>query len=346
MIKLTVKNRDKGTKQEYKLTQNAVLIGRQPNCDVILESAAVSRRHAKITVQKNLVEIEDLGSGNGTIVNKNLIRAREKISVKNGDIIRIEEFEIEFEQGAPPADTPEKDAMAGRFEETTDPDIIEIKMIKKVLSAMDQDKLPCLVVLSEPFQDKKVYFENSMDELVIGREPTCHLQLDTDAISRRHAVISIKWGGLVIIDLDSKNGTFVNGQKIKERSIRNNDEIVFGTVKAVFKNPQEFNIEELSRDISEQKKKRFEDTDSLEKGLFEEKEVTKPSRKKGKKLSEKEENELNQLAAKETPKPVQKPAPQAQKPLNSRFTPGEIILLGFGTLVILIVLVVMVRLLF
>lgn len=64
---------------------------------------------------------------------------------------------------------------------------------------------------------------------VIGRGEECHLRPKSDAISRRHCVIYVKGGELVVRDLGSKNGTLVNGDRIAEdRVLKAGDTIQFG----------------------------------------------------------------------------------------------------------------------
>lgn len=54
-------------------------------------------------------------------------------------------------------------------------------------------------------------------EQIIGRDPACAVWLDAPGVSRRHARIAVERGGDVvrIEDLDSKNGTFVNGSSVR-----------------------------------------------------------------------------------------------------------------------------------
>ena len=61
---------------------------------------------------------------------------------------------------------------------------------------------------------------------VIGREPAAHIRLDLAAVSRRHAAINIHGEEAVVQDLGSRNGTFVNGEKLEAaRPLRSGDEI-------------------------------------------------------------------------------------------------------------------------
>lgn len=62
--------------------------------------------------------------------------------------------------------------------------------------------------------------------LVIGRLPQCDIQIDNLAVSGQHAVISKKRNKLVIKDLDSTNGTYINGQRVIEEQVLGNTDIV------------------------------------------------------------------------------------------------------------------------
>lgn len=48
----------------------------------------------------------------------------------------------------------------------------------------------------------------------IGRDPACALPLDDDLVSRHHARVSPRNGSVVVEDLESTNGTFVNGMTL------------------------------------------------------------------------------------------------------------------------------------
>lgn len=59
----------------------------------------------------------------------------------------------------------------------------------------------------------------------IGRTPGCDLVIDDPLVSRRHAVIEQADGALRIDDLDSHNGTFVNGKRVRHCVLAHGDEL-------------------------------------------------------------------------------------------------------------------------
>lgn len=60
-------------RQKYRLGEGMIILGRHPDCEIIIEAGAVSRKHAQIARAGNEYLISDLGSRNGTIVNRTLI---------------------------------------------------------------------------------------------------------------------------------------------------------------------------------------------------------------------------------------------------------------------------------
>lgn len=66
-------------------------------------------------------------------------------------------------------------------------------------------------------------------QLLVGRSAMCRLVLDDPLVSRQHAEFRIVDGGLVVYDLKSVNGVFVNGQRIEHSAaLRPGDRVVIG----------------------------------------------------------------------------------------------------------------------
>src|SRR5271154_1738975 len=80
------------------------IMGRNPDCGVVIPVTSVSREHAQILRIQGKYFIEDKQSRNGTFVNNQAINAR--TALKNNDRIRICDFIAAFVDQAPP---PEED---------------------------------------------------------------------------------------------------------------------------------------------------------------------------------------------------------------------------------------------
>jgi hypothetical protein len=66
-------------------------------------------------------------------------------------------------------------------------------------------------------------------QVVIGRSSELDMVLVEDMVSRKHAKITVSSGKITIEDLGSTNGTFVNGEKIKQARLKEGDRILIGT---------------------------------------------------------------------------------------------------------------------
>ena len=58
-----------GQSEDLPLAEGRTVLGRHPDCDVVLEAASVSRQHAQIIHEEGKFYVEDLHSRNGTFVN-------------------------------------------------------------------------------------------------------------------------------------------------------------------------------------------------------------------------------------------------------------------------------------
>jgi DNA-binding NtrC family response regulator len=73
-------------------------------------------------------------------------------------------------------------------------------------------------------------------ELVVGRSPAAGLQIEDASVSRLHARFRFEGGGAGIADLESHNGTRVNGERVAgERQLKHGDVIALGNVTLVYR---------------------------------------------------------------------------------------------------------------
>ena len=66
------------------------------------------------------------------------------------------------------------------------------------------------------------------ERIVVGRGPGVDLAFEDDEMSANHAVFEHSRGGLCITDLDSTNGTRVNGERVTTRALAHGDRIEIG----------------------------------------------------------------------------------------------------------------------
>jgi len=82
----------------YVLEGSAVTAGRSPDSDIFLDDVTVSRRHASFLPSGATYEVRDVGSLNGTYLNRERIDAA---PLANGDEVQIGKFRLVFLSGNP-----------------------------------------------------------------------------------------------------------------------------------------------------------------------------------------------------------------------------------------------------
>lgn len=70
--------------------------------------------------------------------------------------------------------------------------------------------------------------------MVLGRDVGCDICLDDSLVSEEHAAISRNGKEYVLEDLNSRNGTSVNGERINRRKLKNGETIAIGNFSLKF----------------------------------------------------------------------------------------------------------------
>jgi predicted component of type VI protein secretion system len=85
------------------------------------------------------------------------------------------------------------------------------------------------LVWKQPDQSERALIWDT-NTISIGRSPENDLSLEDDEVSRRHAVLARGKGGYQVMDFRTSNGTFVNGERVKqERAIQPGDVVRVGS---------------------------------------------------------------------------------------------------------------------
>lgn len=87
---LLIINRGGSQSSRILIDSDVTSVGRHPESDVFLDDITVSRHHAKFIREGGALYLEDLGSLNGTYVNKQVVE--ERIQLRQGDEIQIGKY--------------------------------------------------------------------------------------------------------------------------------------------------------------------------------------------------------------------------------------------------------------
>jgi hypothetical protein len=82
----------------FTLETGITRVGRHPENDIFLDDVTVSRRHAEFVLQDQVATVRDVGSTNGTFVNRERI---EEMRLSSGDEVQIGKFRLVFMMAAP-----------------------------------------------------------------------------------------------------------------------------------------------------------------------------------------------------------------------------------------------------
>jgi pSer/pThr/pTyr-binding forkhead associated (FHA) protein len=182
-------------------SQPEIRVGYDRSNDVRIPYEGVSRHHAKIAFDGKDYWIEDVGSANGTYLNAARLSQRERL--KHLDVVTLgRRADLIFVRRS--ADVPRKTKLgilAARLE------------IQDGLDAGTLREIP-------------------RGSVTIGRTAGNNIVADSQLVSKVHARIERSGVELVLTDLQSANGTFVNGEKIDSRALKNGDEISIGRARS------------------------------------------------------------------------------------------------------------------
>ncbi len=199
---IVVEDRHGTPVREVSLDAGERIVGRYRECDIILPSENVSRRHARLLVEGGRLFVEDLNSANGVFVNGE--RIRERTALGDGVVVRLGDFTLRV-RGA--------GGMEG-------PSAAHVRLIGRNLSVTDQ------------------VFEVDRATLLVGRGRDAGIILPDPSVSRVHARLLTQPDGHVLVeDMGSANGTFVNNQRVRIWQLAEGDLLRFGNVEFLVEIP-------------------------------------------------------------------------------------------------------------
>ncbi|MFU8804826.1 MAG: diguanylate cyclase [Bradymonadaceae bacterium] len=119
-----------------------------------------------------------------------------------------------------------------------------VTVISQLPNKASNSKEACLVVINGVDLGKK--YSLAQASTVIGRSSKVDIQIDEESISRSHAVIDNYQDEILVRDLESTNGTFVNDVPVREKRLLDGDQVKIG--RTIFKFLSGSNIEAAYHD--------------------------------------------------------------------------------------------------
>ncbi|VUD66291.1 ABC transporter ATP-binding/permease protein [Thalassocella blandensis] len=204
MLQIRRKNSDKGP---LWLVEQKYTVGNDAKCDIKVTGLTGSE-HAHLLVEGDTVVVLNLRKDANIRVNGQVIADRQ--DVKAGDTLFF----------------------AGEEYELIDPKST-IKSSEALVPVQPQGW--SLKALNTGLADKQFPITGSH---VLGRSKECDICLGVVHLSRQHAKITVTEHGLQVQDLNSSNGTYVNGKKVEAALVHPGDELSFDTLRFRVFGPQ------------------------------------------------------------------------------------------------------------
>lgn len=186
-------------------------IGKSKANDIVLPFPSVSRFHAVIAKKKRDWVVTDTFSKNGISVNGN--KVEKSAVIEDGDLIEIGGVPLQFQCA---------EALSRETKENI-----------RQQAGNKNGKIVAYAVLVDVKSHKPIYLKRK--DVLIGRGDDCDIQIMSDAVSAKHARIHQTSKGFALSDLDSHNGTKLNGRYLTQpQLIFDEDTITFGDRVFVF----------------------------------------------------------------------------------------------------------------
>ena len=221
IAKVTWEDPASNDKREFVLMEGATAsVGRASTNDICIPERHVSRQHAVIAFRDGIFMISDLGSANGTFVNDQ--RLTNPFPLAHGDIIRLYVPTLIFS-----AIVTEEDESKARETGTL------------IAAAVGQGTAH-LLVTAGPQEGTDIPL--SQTTMTVGRLTTdskWDIALQDRAISRPHCKFEFTTEGWTVVDLNSANGTQVNGAALTStpHMLKDGDVLAMGETTLLFRLP-------------------------------------------------------------------------------------------------------------
>jgi hypothetical protein len=101
-----------------------------------------------------------------------------------------------------------------------------IALTKNILDKVNLKQRPAYILVADEVPTLKIKLEKMTN--LVGRDDHCDVIIDNSQVSRKHCLLEVWEDNVKVKDLDSSNGTFVNGVPVKDGFLRSGDQLRLG----------------------------------------------------------------------------------------------------------------------
>jgi pSer/pThr/pTyr-binding forkhead associated (FHA) protein len=186
------------------LVEPKLTLGSAADNDLVLAGQGVAPKHAEILIEHECLTLRSLSKTCTVRVNgKDL---EQDITLKARDVLSLGSVELEI----------------------IDPKYGKKSAESAAVAKTPEVKSPWSLKSNHSALQNRVF--NLGTNTIVGRSNECDITLAAAHLSRRHAQLIVENERLLVKDLDSSNGTFLNGKRVKEAWVTRGDELRFDTL--------------------------------------------------------------------------------------------------------------------
>jgi pSer/pThr/pTyr-binding forkhead associated (FHA) protein len=203
-----------GEHEPVALEEGLMRVGSAADCTIVLTAAGVAARHGEIETRGGPSVVRPLASASPTVLNGRQIT--QEMPLKPGDLLLFGRIGCRLATDRPPAPTAPPPSAKKSSDEPARTRV--------------RNTLPKFMLrgVSGPTFGKTFALTGTM---VIGRQNDSDIPVAAEEISRHHARLQVTPEGVLVEDMSSANGTFINDKRVQSGMLKPGEELRLDTVR-------------------------------------------------------------------------------------------------------------------
>jgi len=206
-----------GEHAPVELREGTIIVGSSDECTVVLKGEGVAARHCAVRHTVAATTVRALDAAAPTVLNGRQVA--DEAAIKDGDLLVLGRVGCSVvAERKPAAAAPAKAESA-----TDDRTRVRATLPRFLLRGVSGATLGKNYAVT--------------DNAIIGRQPDCDLPIPAEEVSRHHARLKVTPEGVLVEDMGSANGTYINDKRIQSGLLKPGDELRLDTVRFLLITP-------------------------------------------------------------------------------------------------------------